>query len=79
MYFWLAGTLAGALYEEGRDWDAHEVLMREAFESATLRGDRARLLTLQRCMRLRAARISPSGRSGFVTSLARPRILTSSS
>ncbi len=46
MFFWLAGTLAGALYEEGRDWDAHEVLMREAFESATLRGDRARLLTL---------------------------------
>jgi class 3 adenylate cyclase/tetratricopeptide (TPR) repeat protein len=44
-YFWLAGTLAGALYEEGRDWDAHEVLMREAFDSATLRGDRARLLT----------------------------------
>ena len=32
----------------------------------------------QRCMRLRAARISPSGRSGFVTSLARPQILTSS-
>ncbi len=46
MYFWLAGTLAAALYEEGRDWDAHEVLMQEAFESATLRGDRARLLTL---------------------------------
>ena len=46
MYFWLAGTLAAALYEEGRDWDAHEALMREAFDSATLRGDRARLLTL---------------------------------
>ena len=30
MYFWLAGTLAGALHEEGRDWDAHEILMREA-------------------------------------------------
>ena len=46
MYFWLAGTLAAALYEEGRDWDAHEIVMRDAFESATLRGDRARLLTL---------------------------------
>ena len=46
MYFWLAGTLAAALHEEGRDWDVHEVLMQEAFESANLRGDRARLLIL---------------------------------
>jgi hypothetical protein len=46
MYFWLAGTLAASLHEEGRDWDAHEAIMREAFESATLRSDRARLLTL---------------------------------
>ncbi len=45
-YFWLAGTLAAGLHDEGRDWDAHEALMRDAFESATLRSDRARLLVL---------------------------------
>jgi hypothetical protein len=46
MYFWLAGTLGAALHDEGHDWEEHEIVMREAFESATLRSDRARLLTL---------------------------------
>ena len=41
MYNWLAGTSAVGLYLEGRDWDAHAVIMQEALETATLRADQA--------------------------------------
>jgi len=46
MFNWLAGSAAESLYGEGRDWDAHAVVMAEALEAATLRTDRLRLTTL---------------------------------
>ncbi|MBA3740696.1 MAG: hypothetical protein H0W98_06085 [Chloroflexi bacterium] len=46
MFNWLAGTAAAALYEEGRDWDAHAAVMAQALEAATLRADRQRLTSL---------------------------------
>ena len=43
---WLAGGAATGLYAEGRDWDAHAAVLREALEKATLRADRGRLRIL---------------------------------
>ncbi|MEO5986502.1 MAG: hypothetical protein ABIW50_01900, partial [Candidatus Limnocylindria bacterium] len=45
MYNWTLGTGVAGLYGEGRDWDVHAALMREALESATLSHDRLRLRT----------------------------------
>ena len=42
-FMWSAGNAAAGLYAEGRDWDEHAALLREALESATQPGDRMRL------------------------------------
>ena len=46
MYNWTLATGGTGLYTEGRDWDTHEALMREALENATLSHDRLRLRIL---------------------------------
>jgi tetratricopeptide (TPR) repeat protein len=46
MYHWLAGNVAASLRSEGQGWDGHLALMRDAYESATLPTDRARLRVL---------------------------------
>jgi hypothetical protein len=46
MYSWTIGTASAGLYLEGRDWDEHAALVREALEQATLTHDRARLRVL---------------------------------
>ena len=46
MYNWSLGTVAIGRYFEGRDWDAHAALMREALDEATLPHDRLRLRIL---------------------------------
>ena len=43
MYYWLVSQAAWAVRAEARDWDAHMELLREALETATVRGDRIRL------------------------------------
>ena len=43
MYNWLVSQAAWAVRAEARDWDAHMELLREALETATVRGDRIRL------------------------------------
>ena len=42
MYYWLSASGVG-VRAEARDWDAHMELLREALETATVRGDRIRL------------------------------------
>ncbi len=46
MYNWLTATAGISAMFEGRDWDEHISLMREAYESATLSADRARIRVL---------------------------------
>ncbi|HEX5039175.1 MAG TPA: adenylate/guanylate cyclase domain-containing protein [Candidatus Limnocylindria bacterium] len=46
MYNWLTGTGGATAFATGRDWDRHLAAMREALDGATLRTDRARLITL---------------------------------
>ena len=46
MYNWTLATSGTGLHSEGRDWDAHDVLMRDALEDATLSHDRLRLRIL---------------------------------
>jgi hypothetical protein len=43
MYNWQVAVATLGLKAEGRDWDAHLERMREASETATIRGDRVRL------------------------------------
>ena len=43
MYIWLVGGLGTGLYDEGREWDAHVTLLRDALETAVLPYDRGRL------------------------------------
>ena len=46
MFNWIAGTTAAGLHAEGHDWVSHAEILREALESATIRGDRGRLRAL---------------------------------
>jgi class 3 adenylate cyclase/tetratricopeptide (TPR) repeat protein len=46
MYNWTLGTAGTGLYSEGRDWDAHIALMREALDDAPLSHDRLRVRIL---------------------------------
>jgi class 3 adenylate cyclase/tetratricopeptide (TPR) repeat protein len=43
MYHWMVGMTAVAEMQEGRRWDENLATLRDAYESATLRSDRARL------------------------------------
>jgi class 3 adenylate cyclase/tetratricopeptide (TPR) repeat protein len=43
MYNWLVASLGAWVADQGRDWEGTVALLRDALESATLRGDRLRL------------------------------------
>jgi len=45
MYTWMLGNLAAWAMQSGRDWDKYLGLLADAYESATILGDRGRLLT----------------------------------